>query len=96
MTTPSLTRERQTVCDTSFWSIKFIKDYEKPRELKSIIPSPTNMEDRSVGDGGHAPGDSPVSDVSPSRRRGRVGHDGASSGRPDNSRASSELARVFG
>ena len=36
----------------------------------SSIPSCTNMKDRSVENGGHAPGDCPVSEVSPSRAGG--------------------------
>ena len=88
-------REGKTECDASFWSIKFIKTMKNQGDGKHY-PLPTNMKDRSVGDGGHAPGHSPVSEVSPSRGGGAAPcQGGASSGRPEHSRESSELARVL-
>ena len=87
-------RESKTECDASFWSIKFIKTMKNQGDDKHY-PLPSNMKDRSVEDGGHAPGHSPVSEVSPSRGGGAAGQGGASSGHPDHSIASSELARIL-
>lgn len=62
--------------------------------MAKTIPSTTNMKGGSVGEGAHAPGDSPVCEVSPSGGGGAAGSGWRLFWSPGISRPSSELARA--
>lgn len=92
MTTHFSNQRTPTVCDTSFWSIKFIKTMKNQGVDKHYpLPKPT-WKTGVWGMGDMPQGDSQSLKFHPAGEKGQPGHGGASSGCPDNSRASSRLA----
>ena len=90
-------RENTKQCNTYFWSIKFSKT--ELRENKGVgnnYPLPHQNERQKCGGVGDMPQGTVQSlKFHPAGEEGQPDQGGASSGRPDHSRASSELARVF-
>ena len=85
----------KTECESSFWSLKFIKTVKKQeRSWQELSPPPTTWKTEVWGMGTCPRGQSSLK-FHPAGEEGQPGPGGASSGRPGPSRASSALARVL-